>query len=108
MRGDQASQLGDQLGVATRCQVAWTRSEMALGTTSSAEHRLAPSVTHWVPGRAVTGSAPAAVLMWAVTGWPPGPQPAPTGTSEAYPVPSGDLSCSQFVWPSAVRGSREI
>jgi hypothetical protein len=33
--------------------------------TSSAQHRSAPSVTHWVPGRAVTGSAPAAVLMWA-------------------------------------------
>ena len=27
---------------------------------------------------------------------PPGPQPAPTGTSEAYTALSGDLSCSQL------------
>ena len=39
---------------------------------------------------------------------PPGPRPAPTGTSEPYLALSGDLSCSQFVWPSAVRGAREI
>ena len=39
---------------------------------------------------------------------PPGPQPALTSTSQAYTALSGDLSCSESSWPSAVRGGCEM
>ena len=50
----------------TTSKVPGPAPKWRLAHTTSAEHHSAPSVTHWVPGRAVTGSAPAAVLMWAL------------------------------------------
>ena len=92
----------------TTSKSAWNRPYIAVANTQ--QRRASFGTLRYPPGTRPSRhrSAPAAVWMWAVTGWPPGPQPAPTGTSEAYSALSGDLSCSQFVWPSAVRGAREM
>ena len=67
---------------------------MTLSRHQEREDRSAPSVTHWVPDRAVTGSAPARVDVGGETGLDlqppgaPGNDHAPCGRS-ALPVYKG-------------------
>ena len=77
-------------------QSAWTRRKVLLGTPSSAEHRLAPSVTHWVPDRAVTGfSTGDRVDVGGDQGLAPATARPPAGAIQAYPVTSSWLTVEQ-------------